>query len=136
MSLANPELALAKAQEFRAILTPRSDESRISDPELATAKLRGMLPLMRDIAEKVTRRFHWVREGPRLRAEAVNLIEEHVAVAAVLAHRAGRTAQVQARARVLGGLIEDLARDGVDHLIIESRRPRDDGRDRSVLLGE
>lgn len=28
----------------------------------------------------------------------------------------------------------DLARDGVDHLIIESRRPRDDGRDRSVLL--
>ena len=53
MSLANPELALAKAQEFRAILTPRPDESRISDPELATAKLRGMLPLMRDIAKRV-----------------------------------------------------------------------------------
>lgn len=69
-----------------------------------------------------------------LGGRAVNLIEEHVAVAAVLAHRAGRTAQVQARGRVLGGLVKDLARDGVDHLIIESRRPRDDGRDRSVLL--
>lgn len=53
MSLANPELALAKAQEFREILTPRPDESALPDSERAKAKLRGMLPLMRDIAERV-----------------------------------------------------------------------------------
>lgn len=53
MSLADPELALAKVQEFRAILAPRADQSVVRDRERATAKLRGMLPLMRDIAERV-----------------------------------------------------------------------------------
>ena len=53
MSLANPELALAKAQEFLAILNLHQGESVIPDDERATAKLRGMLPLLRDIAERV-----------------------------------------------------------------------------------
>ena len=53
MSLANPELALQKAQAFLAILNLQSDEFPAPDYERATAELRGMLPLMHDIAERV-----------------------------------------------------------------------------------
>ena len=57
MSLANPELALAKAQEFLAIVNHDWDEFRTRDYGGATAELRGLLPLMRDIAERVQPRL-------------------------------------------------------------------------------
>ena len=53
MSLANPELALEKAQEFLALLQDGWDEHRQRYEGDATAKMRGMLPLMRDIAARV-----------------------------------------------------------------------------------
>ena len=53
MSLANPELALEKAQEFLALLQDGWDEHRQRYEGDATTKMRGMLPLMRDIAARV-----------------------------------------------------------------------------------
>ena len=57
MSLADPELALDKAQEFLAIIN--QDEAQFYSPHYGrtTADLRGMLPLMRDIVERVQPRL-------------------------------------------------------------------------------
>ena len=52
MSLANPQLALAKAQEFLALLRNGWNEHRQRLEGDATAEMRGMLPLMRDIAAR------------------------------------------------------------------------------------
>ena len=57
MNLADPELALRKVREFLAIVNQDWDEFRTADYGQATAELRGLLPLMRDIAERVQPRI-------------------------------------------------------------------------------
>ena len=52
MSLANTELALEKAQEFLALLHDGWNEHGQRLEGKATAEMRGMLPLMRDIATR------------------------------------------------------------------------------------
>ena len=52
MSLANTELALEKAQEFLALLHDGWNEHGQRLEGQATAEMRGMLPLMRDIATR------------------------------------------------------------------------------------
>ena len=64
MSLADPELALEKTQEFLAIVNQDLDEFRTRDYGGATAELRGLLPLMRDIAERVQPRLAARLEEP------------------------------------------------------------------------
>ena len=64
MSLADPELALEKTQEFLAIVNQDLDEFRTRDYGRATAELRGLLPLMRDIAERVQPRLAARLEEP------------------------------------------------------------------------
>lgn len=55
MNLADPDLALEKAKEFLAIVEAdwNAYRRRYRDSDNVTAKLRGMLPLIRDIAERV-----------------------------------------------------------------------------------
>ena len=82
-----------------------------------------------------TRRFHWHREGPTTRNAAVELIAKHAIATKILARRAGRRAQTATRAALLTELVAELASEGVGHVVIESRGQREDGRDRSVILG-
>ena len=81
-----------------------------------------------------TRSFHWHREGPSTREAAIERLEAHAVATRTLAGRAGRQAQTGARAKLMSELVTDLADAGVGHVIIESRGPREDGRDRSVIL--
>ena len=54
MDLADPRLALEMAEHFLAILHEARDEASSHEPDgVSTAELRGMLPLMREIAERV-----------------------------------------------------------------------------------
>ena len=53
MSLANPELALQMAKEFQALLHDGWNEHQQRREGDATAEMRGMLPLIRDIAARV-----------------------------------------------------------------------------------
>lgn len=53
MSLANPELALQMAKEFQALLHDGWNEHQQRHEGDATAQMRGMLPLIRDIAAQV-----------------------------------------------------------------------------------
>ncbi len=80
------------------------------------------------------RPFHWHTEGPTTRNAAVNLIEKHAIATKILARRAGRNAQTATRATLLTELAAELANEGVGHVVIESRGPREDGRDRSTIL--
>ncbi len=80
------------------------------------------------------RPFHWRKEGPTLREEAVTLLENHIAATYLLARPAGRRQQVTARRELLAYLVAELTNDGVDHLIIESQGPAPDGRDRNTIL--
>ena len=81
-----------------------------------------------------TRSFHWHREGPSTREAAIERLEAHAVATRALAGRAGRQAQTGARAKLMFELVTDLTEAGVGHVIIESRGPREDGRDRSVIL--
>ena len=80
------------------------------------------------------RPFHWKKEGPTLRQEAVTLLETHVVATYLLARTAGRRGQVAARRKLLACLVAELTNDGVDHVIIESQGPALDGRDRNTIL--
>ena len=62
MSLVNPELALAKAQEFVALLAEGWEEFRADRHGEATANLRGMLPLIREMAGRVGKLYRWLRQ--------------------------------------------------------------------------
>ena len=68
-----------------------------------------------------TRPLHWHKEGPRNRETAVKCCETHVDVIIVIVQRAGRRAQTTARATLLSELITELADEGIEHVIIESR---------------
>ena len=58
MDLADPKLALEMAEHFLAILHEARDEARAhGSTGESTAELRGMLPLMREIAERVQPQF-------------------------------------------------------------------------------
>ena len=81
-----------------------------------------------------TRPFHWHREGPTTRNAAVKLITKHAIATKILAQRAGRHAQTTTRAALLTELATELANEGVGHVVIESRGPREDGRDRATIL--
>ncbi len=80
------------------------------------------------------RPFHWHREGPAIRNAAVELIAAHAIATKILAQRAGRHAQTATRAALLNELVTELGSEGVEHVVIESRGQREDGRDRSVIL--
>ena len=81
-----------------------------------------------------TKPLHWHREGPEIREAAVEHIQRHAAATKILAQRAARHAQTTTRAKLLAELVAELVSESVGHLIIESRGPREDGRDRSVIL--
>lgn len=81
-----------------------------------------------------TRPFHWHREGPTTRNAAVKLVATHAIATKILAQRAGRQAQTATRATLLAQLATELSEEGVEHVVIESRGQREDGRDRSAIL--
>ena len=81
-----------------------------------------------------TRHFHWYSEGPTIRDDVVKLVATHAVAVLLLAQRAGRHMQVATRATLLAELTNELADEGVGHVVIESRGRREDGRDRSVIL--
>lgn len=82
-----------------------------------------------------TRPFHWTREGPEARARVVELLCTSGVVAHVTVHHpVGRRRQEQARTAALEELVPLIAAEGATELVIESRRPKDDERDRSTIL--
>jgi len=81
-----------------------------------------------------TRPFHWHREGPTTRTAAVKLVATHAIATKILARRAARHAQTATRATLLAQLVTEISGEGVEHVVIESRGQREDGRDRSVIL--
>ena len=89
---------------------------------------------MRGLTAGRSRAFHWRREGPEAHEAAITLIEEHATAAVIVARCAGRRGQIEARAALMAELALEVASHSVGHLVIESRGPREDGRDRSVLL--
>lgn len=81
------------------------------------------------------RPFHWKKEGPTLRDQAVTLLVNHVATTHLLARPTGVRHRVEARRELLACLVGLLLNDGVDHVIIESSQvPITDGRDCDTIL--
>lgn len=99
----------------------------ILDPTTLQAALSECLPVR-------VRPFHWHKEGPVARDALLGCLERHGVVAHVLASSTGRKGQTRARAELIRATIPKLVDDGVDHLVIESRGERDDGRDRGTIL--
>lgn len=69
-----------------------------------------------------------------IRMAMLDLIETHGIVAHVCLRATARRRQVETRGELLSGIARLLVDEGVDHLVIESQGPREDGRDRAILL--
>ena len=80
------------------------------------------------------RDFHWKKEGPKNRDGSLQLIRQHATGIHVLAQTTSRGGNEDARAALLTELLDRLANDDVDHLIIESRGKRNDELDRAAIL--
>ncbi|MGA3354990.1 MAG: hypothetical protein ABSD85_17685 [Acidimicrobiales bacterium] len=78
--------------------------------------------------------FHWYREGTRARDGITECLVTMGAVAHVCVHYpTGRHKQAAARERGLEVVVPRLVHDGVDELLIESRRDFNDERDERVI---
>lgn len=93
-----------------------------------------ILPDLRSLVASRERTFHWRDEGPVMREQMMSLVESHGVVAHVRVRATSRRGQMRARRDLLANLAADLVGDGIEHLTIESQGPREDGRDRGVLL--
>jgi hypothetical protein len=81
------------------------------------------------------RPFHWHREGPEARARLTDCLVEIGAVAHVCVHYpTGRKKLEAARRRGIEEVLPQVLDDGATELIIESRGPQEDTRDRGVIL--
>jgi hypothetical protein len=80
--------------------------------------------------------LHWHDEQRDRRTTVIEGVSETgVLVLVTVCHPVGNRRQERARQRCLVALAADLASEGVSKLVIESRQPRRDRRDRSTLLG-
>lgn len=80
------------------------------------------------------RSFHWNKEGPNAREAMVRCMESVGVLARAVVVQCGRKSQEAARAVALADTIDHVLNEGCMSVLIESRTPRDDGRDRSVIL--
>lgn len=78
--------------------------------------------------------FHWHKEGPVARGKMIELITGHSVVAISRYQSVGRKGQARARQLLLPAIAEDLERERIDHLVIESGDAATDARDRTALL--
>lgn len=82
-----------------------------------------------------TRPFHWAQEGPQARRNMMSCLEEVGAIAHVCVHSpTGRKKTEEARAKGLRRVLPILLGEGVTELLIESRSPTGDERDKRVIL--
>jgi hypothetical protein len=101
----------------------------ILDPIGAKESLAAVLPPGR------RRPFHWVTEGVQARARMLDfLVSSGLAAHAVVHYPTGRRRQEQARKAAIEELVPLAIADGAEELIIESRGPQDDARDRQTLI--
>jgi hypothetical protein len=82
-----------------------------------------------------SRPFHWTQEGPQARRNMMACLEEVGAVAHICVHYPTRRTKTEhARAKGLRRVLPRLLEEGVSDLVIESRTPIDDERDKRVIL--
>ena len=99
----------------------------IFDPENAAH-------LLRQVVGERKRPFHFVEEGPAAIERMLSVIEETELLATSLWRPVGPKGQMTARRDLLRELALRCARDGIDHLIIESGDRTTNRRDQKVLL--
>lgn len=78
--------------------------------------------------------FHHATEGPTAKAEMIEALSEIGVVARAVVVPCGRRRQEAARRVGLEVLFDHFLADGVDEVIIESRTPPQDGRERLAIL--
>ncbi len=101
----------------------------LSESETAAQSMRELV-----FAPDRTRPFHWKKEGSHNQEGARQLIRRHAVGTYVPAQATSRSGTERARAALMAELVDRVANDGIDHLIIESRGTKGDDRDRAVVL--
>lgn len=78
------------------------------------------------------RPFHWSKEGPKVRGLVCDIATGNC-FGSTFASSCGRKGQEAARERILRRAFQQFEKDGIEHVIVESRDRRQDIRDRRVL---
>lgn len=81
-----------------------------------------------------TRPFHWHKEGPAAQDRMIDLIIDLDVVAHCRWQAVGRRQQKQARRELLVALADDVAAEGVSHVVIEQGDHQTNRRDQDALL--
>ncbi len=81
-----------------------------------------------------TRPFHWITEGVTAKQRMIDIIIDSGVVAISRHQSVGRKSQNQAREILIKAIADDLAREKIDHLVIESGDRSTNARDKAALL--
>ena len=102
----------------------------LADEDAARAAVAGIFA-----ASSRQRPFHWHDEGPAARRAMIGVLAEIGAVAHICVHYPTVHRRLEAaRASALQTVLPQVLDDGASRLLIESRGPLEDRRDRGVIL--
>jgi hypothetical protein len=102
----------------------------LGDEDEARSMLQQVIPAGRK------RPFHWFREGVMARTAMLAAIEQLCVIGRAVVVPCGRHRQEAARALCMSLMVKQLLDDGCDELVIEGRKPAQDGHDRAVMLDQ